>query len=177
MSRPCTPEELPEELGEVHLPGGELPAATVVRPVAGSGAVHHHHGVPGLGHHGGRLGQQRHLVVAVVGPGVGHVVQDITALQSVPLSHSQQPEENILCREQQGSNRAVPLGSEGSLGIYVEAFPLGSPVVDGQLTGDGDGVTELRLPSPRVKYIILTYSGRYRRYTYRDVRVLILKIF
>ena len=91
-------EERPEELGEVHLPGGELPTAAVVGPVAGGGAVHHHHGVPGLRHHGGRLGQQSHLVVAVVGPGVGHVVQDVTALQSVSLSHGQQPEEKIIER-------------------------------------------------------------------------------
>ena len=147
-------QEGPEELGEVHLPGGELPAATVVRPVAGSGAVHHHHGVPGLRHHGSGLGQQGHLVVAVVSPGVGHVVQDVTALQSVPLGNCQQPEQNIVakCCELCGTMLFSPLGSECPLSINVETFALGAPVVDRQLTCDSYGVTELRLPSPTVSY-------------------------
>ena len=40
--------------------------------------------VPGLGHHGRRLDEELRLVVAVVRPGVGHVVQHVAARQRVP---------------------------------------------------------------------------------------------
>ena len=145
----CQLQQRPEELGEMHLnknkisilrnlesdchlSGGELPPSAVVSPVAGGGAVHDDEGVPGLGHHGGRLGQQRHLVVGVVGPGVGHVVEDVASLEAVPVRHRQEP-----------------LWPEGPLGVYVEALALRPPVVDGQLTGDGQGVAQLRLASPK----------------------------
>ena len=41
-----------------------------------------------------------------------------------------------------------PLWSEGPLGVDVEALPLGPAVVDGELAGDGQSVTQLRLPRP-----------------------------
>ena len=56
------PEQLPEELSQVHLSGRQLPSTRVVSPgevvkllpvlrllpVESSGTVHHHHSVPGL---------------------------------------------------------------------------------------------------------------------------------
>ena len=125
-----------EKLGKMHLSGGELPPPAVVCPVAGGGAVHDDQGVPRLGHHGSRLSQQSHLVVGVVGPGVGHVVQDVAALEAVPVRHRQEP-----------------LWSEGALGVNVEAFALRPSVVYGQLTGDGQGVTKLRLSGPERQVI------------------------
>ena len=44
-------------------------------------------------------------MVAVVGPGVGHVVEDITALESVPLSNGQQPAENIIEKWSEGTEK------------------------------------------------------------------------
>ena len=41
-----------------------------------------------------------------------------------------------------------PLRPEGALRVDVETLPLGPSVVDGQLAGDGQGVTQLRFASP-----------------------------
>ena len=74
------------------------------------------------------LREQRHLVVRVVCAGVGHVVEYVAALEAVPLGHGQQP-----------------LGSEGSLGVDVEALALRPAIVDGELACDGQCVAQLRL--------------------------------
>ena len=70
-------------------------------------------------------------MVGVVSSGVGHVVQDVAALEAISVRHRQEP-----------------LRSEGALGVNVEALALRPPVVYRQLTGDGQGVAKLRLAGP-----------------------------
>ena len=80
-------EQRPQKLCQGHLTGGELSSSAVVSAIAGGGAVHDHDGVPGLGHHGGGLGQQSHLVIRVVSSGVGHIVKNVASLKTVPFRY------------------------------------------------------------------------------------------
>ena len=67
-------------------------------------------------------------MIAVVGPGVGDIVEDLFAIQSVSVGD---------CEE--------TYGPEGPFGVDVQAFSFAAAHVEGELAGYCEGVADLRL--------------------------------
>ena len=67
---------------------------------------------PGLSHHGRGLVQQLGLMVCVEGSGVGHVVQNVTAHQSIPAVR-QQSCKSILTSQDEAMHRQDPIIQNG----------------------------------------------------------------
>jgi len=124
----CEAHQVAEKPREVHLASRELSTAAVVGPVERGGRVDDNQGVPGLGHHGGSLGEEGELVVGVVGAGEGDVVEDLLPIQAVLLRGGEES-----------------LRAKGTLGVNVHALALTAALLHRQLAGHGQGVTELRL--------------------------------
>lgn len=146
------PQQVAEEPRQVHLPRGQLATARVVGAVQRRGRVDDEQRVARLGHHRGRLDEQRRLVVRVVRPRVGHVVQDLVALEAVPAVT--EGASSIQSADKSGANERVQnnaarcgarrlplsdgdeaLGAEGALGVDVEALALAAALLNRELCG------------------------------------------
>mmetsp|Transcript_29089 Transcript_29089/g.84532 ORF Transcript_29089/g.84532 Transcript_29089/m.84532 type:complete len:236 (+) Transcript_29089:347-1054(+) len=119
--------QLPEELGHLHLPLGQLAPARIIGPEQGRGRIHHDEGVAILAEDGGRHLEELHLMLAVVGAGVRDVLEGGDGVHVEPLGDGLEP-----------------FGAEGPLGVDVHGLALGTAVGDGQLARDAEGVAELR---------------------------------
>mmetsp|Transcript_29088 Transcript_29088/g.84523 ORF Transcript_29088/g.84523 Transcript_29088/m.84523 type:complete len:296 (+) Transcript_29088:347-1234(+) len=120
--------QLPEELGHLHLPLGQLAPARIIGPEQGRGRIHHDEGVAILAEDGGRHLEELHLMLAVVGAGVRDVLEGGDGVHVEPLGDGLEP-----------------FGAEGPLGVDVHGLALGTAVGDGQLARDAEGVAELGL--------------------------------
>ena len=110
------------------LAGGELASAGEIGTVEGCGGVNDEEGEARLAHHGGRLVEQLQLMITVIGTSVGNVVEDLFAVEAVPVGDCQTAD-----------------GTKGTFGVDVEALALATTHVKGELAGDGEGVADLRL--------------------------------
>jgi hypothetical protein len=135
------------EARQMHLTGRQFPSAAEVGPVEGGSAVNHQQRIPGLRHHVRRLHEQLRLVVAVVGARVGDVVEHLTLLEV----------------EAPGDVHEA-LGTEGALSADVQTLALSAAHVEGQLTRDGQHVTQLRLPGAELAEHLSDGTGLYATY-------------
>ena len=70
----CDSLQRPQELRQVHLSGGELTSAAIVRAVQGCGAVNDHESEAVLGHQSSCLQQKLILLVGVVSSRIGYII-------------------------------------------------------------------------------------------------------
>ena len=120
--------ERAHEFRKVRLTGRELAAAGEIGAVQRSGAVDNEKRKARLAHHLGSLVEELELVIRVVGAGVRDIVEDFFAVETVAV----------------GDGEAAD-GAESPLGVDVEAFSFAAAHVEGELTGDGEGVADLGL--------------------------------
>mmetsp|Transcript_107489 Transcript_107489/g.285982 ORF Transcript_107489/g.285982 Transcript_107489/m.285982 type:complete len:216 (+) Transcript_107489:349-996(+) len=124
----CDALQLPQEAVQGLLPIGQLPPSRVVRAEESRGTVHDQERVARLAEDRRCLCEELVLVLRIVGPGIGHVLEDVRVVQAIALC-----------------NGDKPLRTEGALCVDVERLALGAAAVDGQLAGDAERVAELRL--------------------------------
>jgi hypothetical protein len=67
-------------------------------------------------------------MIRIICPRIRHVVQHLLSIQPISFGHRQQPD-----------------GSECALSVDIQAFTLAAAHGDGELAGDGEGMTDLRL--------------------------------
>ena len=99
------PLQVSQELAEVHLSTGQLPATTEIGSVQGGRTVHNQQRVTRFAHHRRRLDQQVHLMVGVVGACAGDVVEHALHVQLVAAGRVHQT-----------------LRTKGALGVDVETL-------------------------------------------------------
>lgn len=119
-------EEGTEESGKMHLAGRQFTTTTIIGTVEGSGAVNNEQSVSGFSHHCAGLDQKGGLVIRIVSTSVRNIVEDLITIQ--PKSTS---------------NLHKPLRSKGSFRINVKALSGSASLLDGELTGDSQGVANL----------------------------------
>ena len=120
--------ELTQKLGHLHLTFRQFATSGVVGTEEGRGGIDDDEGVTVLAEDGGGDLQKFHLMLAVVGAGVGDVLEGGDGVHVEPLG-----------------NGLEPFGAEGALGIDVHGLAFRSTVGDGQLARDAQSVAQLGL--------------------------------
>mmetsp|Transcript_11584 Transcript_11584/g.24720 ORF Transcript_11584/g.24720 Transcript_11584/m.24720 type:complete len:269 (-) Transcript_11584:154-960(-) len=121
--------QLPQKLGKLHLSLGELATARIIGTVERRGGIDDDERVPILGHDGRGHFEEFSLVLAVVGAGVGDVLERDVGIHSESLGDGLEA-----------------LWPEGTLCVNVNGFALSPTVRNRHLASNTKRMTQLRLP-------------------------------